>query len=101
MPKSNRHQSNRILKAIAMCYVVLIIPATLVYGGMRLFTDLRGKALFNSFFPIALVLLILYIYYLIHPLWKNHRDDEDSVNGSHASRASGDHSSESQKTHRS
>jgi hypothetical protein len=50
-----------------MCYVLLIIPGVLIYGGIRLFTELRGRELFNSFLPVVLILLILYIYYLIRP----------------------------------
>ncbi len=67
MRKSPRLPIKKTLHAITMCYVLLIIPAVLVYGGMYFFTDMRGKELFNSFLPVALILLIFYIYYLIRP----------------------------------
>jgi hypothetical protein len=67
MGKSSRLPMHRILRMITMCYILLIIPAALVYSGMYLFTDMRGKELFNSFLPVALILLVLYIYYLIRP----------------------------------
>lgn len=68
MPKKDATRTSRVLRGIAMCYMLLIIPALFVYGGMRLFTDLWGKALFNSFLPAILVIVIIYLYYLIQPL---------------------------------
>jgi hypothetical protein len=62
-----KQRVRKVLRTIILCYVLLIIPSLLVYGGMLLFTDLRGKALFNGFIPVVLVLLIVYIYYLIRP----------------------------------
>jgi hypothetical protein len=62
-----RGHMNRFLRVITMCYVLLIIPGVLIYGGIRLFTELRGRELFNSFLPVVLILLILYIYYPIRP----------------------------------
>jgi hypothetical protein len=68
MAKENTKQRFRkALRTITLCYVLLIMPSLLVYGGMLLFTDLRGRELFNGFFPVVLVLLIVYIYYLIRP----------------------------------
>lgn len=58
---------NKIFRLITIGYLLLIIPGVAVYAGMRWLTDLRGRALFNSFLPVVLLLLILYIYYLVRP----------------------------------
>ena len=67
MGDKTSQRMNKVLRAIAMCYLLAIIPAILIYGGIRLLTDLRGKALFYSFLPVALALVILYLYYLLRP----------------------------------
>ena len=67
MRKASGSGMNNVLRLITMCYVLLIIPGGLIYLGIILFTDLRGKELFNSFLPVALVLLIMFVYYLIRP----------------------------------
>ena len=79
MPKKETTRTNRILREIAMCYLLLVIPAVFVYGGMRLFTDLRGKALFNSYLPAILIIAIIYLYYLLRPLrWFGAQEHETS-----------------------
>ncbi len=67
MGKNARLPMNKLLRVITMGYVLVIIPAAIVYSGMYLLTDMRGKDLFDSFLPVAILLLLFYFYYLIRP----------------------------------
>jgi hypothetical protein len=60
-------QQITLTRKIVMAYLVFVFPTLLIFLALHLFTTLRGPRLYISMIPVAIVLLIIYIAYLIQP----------------------------------
>ncbi len=59
---------NRILRELAVCYMLFIMPAMIVMIGLITLTELRGRMLLISFLPAAAILVVIYLIRVFRPV---------------------------------
>ncbi len=66
--KSRGEATNAFLRKLTIGYVLVVLPAALIYLSLCWLTELKGRHLFDAFLPSALVFVILYLIYLFWPV---------------------------------